>query len=221
MHVQMSCFARHPAFLLLGLLTVLAMGQVQPARAEPCITCRTPDCPKKAGIVAWCGPGSDPMKRQRTGQRAKHHVAQNEQQQAPVHQIPKEDETGVQPTVLDSGQSATPDTTIATTAASPPPPPAATAAIPSSDARLDATGARPALSTSDKPIPAADPAVTPLNIVRAEDSAARRKRNRWIVAGTAAGGGLAITTTVLALVLTSLPSRCGAPLGSVSLNGCN
>lgn len=221
-----SAYLAPPVLVRSALLVVLLLGYIRPAQAEPCITCRTADCPKKAGVAAWCGPGSDPLLKQHSGHRARDHLANRAQGAPRLRRMPQEVPKGAQPDVNDTAQARTPSAATvtvdtATAAASPPPPAAATAAIPSSDARLDAPVAHPALPASDKPVPAAIAAVTPLNFVRAEDAAARRKRNGWIVASTAAGGGLAITTTVLALVLTSLPGRCGAPLGAVSLNGCN
>lgn len=33
------------------------------SRGEPCLTCRTDDCPTKPNIEAWCGEGDDPLAR--------------------------------------------------------------------------------------------------------------------------------------------------------------
>ena len=33
------------------------------SRGEPCLTCRTDDCPTKPNIDAWCGEGDDPLAR--------------------------------------------------------------------------------------------------------------------------------------------------------------
>lgn len=48
----------------LGLAMALASGQSWAGSGgEPCITCRTDDCPTKPNIEAWCGEGDDPLGR--------------------------------------------------------------------------------------------------------------------------------------------------------------
>ncbi len=46
--------------LLLGYFVPSARAD---ARGEPCLTCRTDDCPTKPNIEPWCGEGEDPMAR--------------------------------------------------------------------------------------------------------------------------------------------------------------
>src|SRR5436309_2620092 len=43
----------------LALLVVLAVAGR--AGAQPCVTCRTEKCPRKASLVEWCGAGKDPL----------------------------------------------------------------------------------------------------------------------------------------------------------------
>ena len=60
---------RAPFRLLFGLLLACSLvcatdsaAHADP-RGEPCITCRTDDCPTKANVPAWCGEGADPLAR--------------------------------------------------------------------------------------------------------------------------------------------------------------
>lgn len=47
-------------WLLCWLRTIDAWAD---SRGEPCLTCRTDDCPTKPNIDAWCGEGDDPLAR--------------------------------------------------------------------------------------------------------------------------------------------------------------
>lgn len=218
MHVQMSCFARHPAFLLLGLLTVLAMGQVQPASAEPCITCRTPDCPKKAGIVAWCGPGRDPKHKARFGKSATEQPRQSADKPEKARLASPNSSAHIQPDAAAAEPSLPIDSAIA--AGIELPTAATTSPAPPNQApeRVDSLASPP---VEKQPPMSATSAVTMQEFGRSEDASSRRRKQAWIAAGVSTGAGLAITTTVLAIVLTSLPSRCGPPIGTISLNECN
>lgn len=57
-----SATQRSSAWLLL-LCWFLPGIVVADTRGEPCITCRTDDCPTKPNIAAWCGEGDDPLVR--------------------------------------------------------------------------------------------------------------------------------------------------------------
>lgn len=48
--------------LVLALAALPAASRAD-SRGEPCITCRTDDCPTKPNIEAWCGEGDDPLAR--------------------------------------------------------------------------------------------------------------------------------------------------------------
>lgn len=48
---------------LVPVLAALPAASRADSRGEPCITCRTDDCPTKPNIEAWCGEGDDPLAR--------------------------------------------------------------------------------------------------------------------------------------------------------------
>lgn len=53
-----------PVLGALALLVTIPVGNSRAdSRGEPCITCRTDDCPTKPNIEAWCGEGDDPLGR--------------------------------------------------------------------------------------------------------------------------------------------------------------
>ncbi len=219
MHVQNSCFAHHPKLLLLGLITVLTVGHVHPTWAEPCITCRTPACPKKAGIVAWCGIGIDPKHRARTNKSAPKRPLQSTDTSEKTSLI-LPDNLASAP--LDAAAPAEPSLSSLSTAAAgtelhmvPSSAPALLSKVPE---RVDSL----AFSPLENQAPMiATPVTRVLELSRSEGAASNRSKKTWIATGVSTGAGLAITATVLAIVLTSLSSRCSAPLGSVSLNECN
>lgn len=60
-------FRRWPGHLGLFALALSCWLHIGGARADvrgdPCLTCRTDDCPTKPNIEAWCGEGDDPLAR--------------------------------------------------------------------------------------------------------------------------------------------------------------
>lgn len=221
MSMQKRLFVLCPSLREIGTLTMMMMCWVQLAQAEPCITCRTPHCSRKVGIVAWCGPGRDPKRVEPTGTSVTKRAAKSAATSRRAKKLVLEDVSRVHADAVATAESATPAPAAAPATALAEPPAAPSTSIPTSDSPLETTAIRPSATASDLMVFTTVPNVKALSLVRTEDEAVRRKQKKWIVAGAVTGGGLTLTATILAIVLTSLPGRCGAPVGTASLNGCN
>lgn len=219
MSMQKRLFVLCLSLREIGTLTMMMMCWVQLAQAEPCITCRTPQCSRKVGIVAWCGPGRDPKWVESTGTSATKRAAKSAATSRGARK-PAPD-AGSRVDAVATAESATLAPAAAPATALAEPSAAPSTSLPTYDSSLEMTAIRPSATASDLMVLTTAPNVKALSLVRTEDEAAQRKKKKWIVAGAVTGGGLTITATVLAIVLTSLPGRCGAPVGTASLNGCN
>lgn len=206
-----------PALCLIAVVALFVHCSAQVARAEDCITCRTPRCSRKVGIEAWCGPGSDPLKKTirhasaRTVSKptavlpAEKRSEKSTESSAPLDINKREGDTGVGATVAPPPFDSTPPDTAAAAASDPSD---ATASLSTRELSVVPSQALPALAS------------TAQNLARSENHALQPSKNKWTVVGLAAGGGLAISVTVFAIVLGKLPPRCGPPAGTVSLNRC-
>lgn len=221
MSMQKRLFVRCLSLREIGTLAMMMMCWVQLAQAEPCITCRTPQCSRKVGIVAWCGPGRDPKWVESTGTSATKRAAKSAATSRGARKLAPDAVSRVDADAVATAESATLAPAAAPATALAEPQAAPSTSLPTSDSSLEMTAIRPSATASDLMVLTTAPNVKALSLVRTEDDAARRKKKKWIVASAVTGGGLTITATVLAIVLTSLPGRCGAPVGTASLNGCN
>lgn len=202
-----------------AMVALLATCSAQVARAEDCITCRTPRCSKKVGIDAWCGPGADPLKRSirrasaRTVSKPTEHLSAERRSEnstepsAPLDTLTlkREDDTGTaERGALLPSHVAPPDTAYTT-----------------SSEPLKSTAVLVPRGLSVVPASALpDGGSASQSLVRSENRGLSWSSKRWIAIGLATGGVLTIAVTVIGGVLASRTPRCDPPVGTVSLNQC-